>query len=52
MKKFLTVFIAAIALFALVSCNGNSCSGIIETNVDNLDGDNKYDYYKSDQNIS
>jgi len=36
----------------LVSCNGNSCSGIIETNVDNLDGDNKYDYYKSDQNIS
>jgi len=36
----------------LVSCENSSCTGIIETKSDNLDSDNKYDYYKDNQNIS
>ena len=36
----------------LVSCKNSSCAGIIETKSDNLDSDNKYDYYKDNQNIS
>ena len=38
----------------LVTCDntGNSCSGIQKTNVDNLEGQNKYDYYKTNISVN
>ena len=38
----------------LVTCDntGNSCSGIVKTNVDNLEGSEKYNFYKTNQSVN